>query len=78
MQLYTVRDALAQDLPGTLRRIRALGYRNVELYGFVELADAYRQVLPELGPAAPSAHARLLGADLRPILAAAVAVGSRS
>lgn len=30
LQLYTVRDALAKDLPGTLQRLSALGIKHVE------------------------------------------------
>jgi sugar phosphate isomerase/epimerase len=75
VQLYTVRDALAADLPGTLRRVADLGYRNVELFGFVELADQYSEILPSVGLSAPSAHARLIGEDVAAIFAAAQKVG---
>jgi sugar phosphate isomerase/epimerase len=33
LQLYTVRDRLAADLPGTLRLVAEAGYREVELFG---------------------------------------------
>jgi sugar phosphate isomerase/epimerase len=75
VQLYTVRDALAGDLPGTLRRVADLGYRNVELYGFVDLADQYSELLPSVGLAAPSAHARLLDQDVAVIFEAATKIG---
>ena len=75
VQLYTVRDALARDLPGTLRRVADLGYRNVELFGFVDLADQYSELLPAVGLAAPSAHAGLLGQDVAVIFEAAKKVG---
>jgi sugar phosphate isomerase/epimerase len=75
VQLYTVRDALASDLPGTLRRVADLGYRNVELFGFVDLADQYSEVLPSLGLTAPSGHARLLGQDVAVIFEAAKKIG---
>jgi sugar phosphate isomerase/epimerase len=75
IQLYTLREALATDLPGTLRRVAEIGYRNVEPFGFVEAADQYSEVLPALGLKAPSAHARLLGEDLEPIFAAAKRIG---
>lgn len=75
VQLYTVRDALAADLPGTLQRVAALGFQNVELYGFVELADRYAELLPATGLAAPSAHARLIGEDVEVIFAAATKIG---
>ena len=78
VQLYTVREALASDLPGTLRRVADLGYRNVELFGFVALADQYRELLPSVGLVAPSAHAGLLGQDVAVIFEAAKKIGVTS
>lgn len=75
VQLYTVRDALAADLPGTLHRIADIGFRNVELFGFVQLADQYAELLPAAGLSAPSAHARMLGEDVEAIFAAATTIG---
>ncbi|HEY8718388.1 sugar phosphate isomerase/epimerase [Pengzhenrongella sp.] len=75
VQLYTVRDALAADLGGTLRRVGELGYRNVELFGFVDLVDQYAELLPAAGLLAPSAHARLLDQDVAVIFAAAAKLG---
>ena len=34
LQLYTLRDALAKDLPGTLKRVAAIGYKHVEAFSF--------------------------------------------
>jgi sugar phosphate isomerase/epimerase len=34
LQLYSIRDALAADLTGTLKRIADMGYEEVETYGF--------------------------------------------
>lgn len=78
VQLYTVREALARDLPGTLRRVADLGYRNVELFGFIDLADQYSDLLPTVGLAAPSAHARLVGQDIAVIFEAAKKIGVTS
>jgi len=75
VQLYTVRDSLSADLPGTLARVAELGFTNVELFGFVELADEYAVALPAAGLVAPSAHAHLLGKDLDTIFAAAKKLG---
>ncbi len=33
LQLYTVREQLPKDLPGTLRKVAEIGYREVEVYG---------------------------------------------
>ncbi|MBF4613679.1 sugar phosphate isomerase/epimerase family protein [Curtobacterium sp. VKM Ac-1376] len=78
VQLYTVRDALSADLPGTLRRIADIGYTNVEAFGFVDNADELAAALRDAGLAAPSGHARLLDAgeqDLERIFHASVTIG---
>jgi len=36
LQLYTVRDAIAADLQGTLKKISELGYKTVELAGYAD------------------------------------------
>jgi sugar phosphate isomerase/epimerase len=75
VQLYTVRDAIASDLEGALRRLADIGFRLVEPWGFVERVDEYAELLPSLGLSAPSAHARLVGQELGPIVAAAKRLG---
>jgi sugar phosphate isomerase/epimerase len=75
MQLYSVRESLAQDFDLTLRKIADLGYGNVELFDFVDRADRFAELLPELGMGAPSAHAHLVGEDLAPIFDAASRIG---
>jgi sugar phosphate isomerase/epimerase len=60
VQLYTVRAALARDFDGTLARIAAIGYRNVEFAGYAgRRAEAVSAVLDRLGLSAPSAHVPL-------------------
>ena len=34
LQLFTIRDAMARDVTGTLKRVAALGYEEAETYGF--------------------------------------------
>lgn len=78
VQLYTVRDALSADLPGTLQRIADIGYTNVEPFGFVDNADELAAALRDAGLAAPSGHARLLDAgeqDLERIFHASTTLG---
>ena len=78
VQLYTVRDALSADLPGTLQRIADIGYTNVEAFGFVDDADELAAALRSAGLAAPSGHARLLDAgeqDLERIFHASTTLG---
>ena len=58
LQLYTVRDALAVDLEGTLRSVAALGYREVELAGLPGVtAEAMHASLKRHGLDVPSMHA---------------------
>lgn len=58
LQLYTVRDALAADLEGTLRRVADIGYREVELAGLPGVtAHTLRASLQRHGLEAPSMHA---------------------
>lgn len=74
VQLYTVREALAADLPGTLARLAELGFEQVELFGFVDREAEYAAGLIAAGLSAPSGHARLVHADDP---AAAIAAASR-
>ncbi|PZR51962.1 sugar phosphate isomerase/epimerase [Xylanimonas oleitrophica] len=75
VQLYTVRDHVAADLPGTLARLAEIGFRQVEPYAFVQRADEYAEHLPAHGLTAPSAHVRLVGQDLGPVFRAARRLG---
>lgn len=75
VQLYTVREALAQDLPGTLQRLAALGFTRVEPFDLTARAEALRPALADAGLTAPTAHARVVGADLDAVFAAAASLG---
>ena len=37
-QLYTLRDIMPQDVPGTLRAVAELGYEGVEFAGLLQQA----------------------------------------
>lgn len=64
LQVYTVREAAAKDLPATLRAIAAIGYGEVELAGIPDKPAAeMRTVLDDCGLAVPSMHASM--ADLQ-------------
>jgi sugar phosphate isomerase/epimerase len=79
VQLYSVRNAVQQDLPAALDRLASIGFRAVELYGFVDRAGEYASALLAAGLTAPSAHAPLLAAeDPDRILEAAATVGVRT
>lgn len=64
LQLYTLRAAMRQDVEGTLKRIAAMGYEEVETYGFdpegirfygLE-AKAFAQRLRDHNLTTPSGH----------------------
>ncbi|MBM3908330.1 MAG: sugar phosphate isomerase/epimerase [Gemmatimonadetes bacterium] len=66
LQLYTVRAAMAADLPGTLKAVAALGYREVEFAGYFGRPGAeLRQMLADLALTAPSTHIGLPDAQER-------------
>jgi sugar phosphate isomerase/epimerase len=61
VQLYTVRAAMAKDMPGTLAAVATLGYREVEFAGYFGHTPAeVRTLLGSHGLTAPSTH---LGLD---------------
>ncbi len=67
-QMYTVREAAAQDFLGTIKRVAQIGYTGIELAGtFGVSADTLVQTLQELNLTCTSAHVPL--ADLREDLA---------
>jgi sugar phosphate isomerase/epimerase len=33
VELYSVKDELAKDMPGTLKKVKAMGYGGVEFFG---------------------------------------------
>jgi sugar phosphate isomerase/epimerase len=75
VQLYSVRDQFAADPRGTLERLAAIGFTQVEPYGVVENRAALRDGLPAAGLTAPTAHARLIGVDQVAVFAAAAECG---
>jgi sugar phosphate isomerase/epimerase len=57
VQLYTLRDALSSDVPGTLQRVSDIGYEYVELAGFYgHSASTWKTLLDGLGLRASGAH----------------------
>ena len=60
LQLYTVRDALAKDFAGVVRKVAGIGYVGVEPAGFPGTnARQAASLFRELGLAVPSAHTPL-------------------
>ncbi len=57
LQLYSVRDDCAHDLPGVLRSVAAMGYEGVEFAGFYgHKAEDVRQILDSLNLKCSGAH----------------------
>jgi sugar phosphate isomerase/epimerase len=57
LQLYTVRDALPKDLPGTIKQVAEIGYKEVEVYDFYgKTAKEFGAILKDNGLTAPSGH----------------------
>jgi sugar phosphate isomerase/epimerase len=60
IQLYTVRDAMRRDMPGTLAQIAQIGYREVEFAGyFGRTPRDVRAMLDGNGLTSPSTHISL-------------------
>lgn len=57
IQLYTVRASMATDVPGTLRAIAGIGYREVEFAGYGDHSpQQVRDLLDDLNLKSPSSH----------------------
>ena len=57
IQLYSVRDLMKADMPGTLARVAAVGYKEVEFAGYFDRTPAQvRQLLKQNGLTSPSSH----------------------
>jgi protein-tyrosine-phosphatase/sugar phosphate isomerase/epimerase len=79
VQLYSVRDAAAADLPETLARLAETGWRHVEPFDLTADPRALHEALTANGLRAPSAHASLSdGADLDRVFDAAATVGAQT
>lgn len=78
LQLYTVRDALAADPSGTLRRVADLGLRTVEPFDLVAAVDRLVEPMADLGLAAPTSHVSFVDGGLDAALAAAERLGVRT
>lgn len=60
LQLYTLRDNMAQDVEATLRKVAELGYQGVEFAGYYDWeASKLRALLDELGLQAIGSHVGL-------------------
>ncbi len=78
LQLYTVREELATDRPGVLRRIAGFGYGAVEPYDVRTDPDQLRADLDAAGLAVCAVHAKVLGEDRGALLRGAQTVGAHT
>lgn len=62
LQLYTLRDAMAKDPDGTLKKVAEIGYKEVESFGYADgkffgkTPKEYAAFLKSLGLSTPSGH----------------------
>ena len=80
LQLYTLRAEMAEDPIGTLRRVGAMGFDEVEFAGYHSLSvSEVKSALEDAGLSAPAAHVGLrpLVDDTQRLIDECVAVGHR-
>jgi sugar phosphate isomerase/epimerase len=62
LQLYTIRDAMAEDVPGSLKKVSDLGYKYVELANYADgkfygySPSEFKKMVNDLGMEAISSH----------------------
>jgi sugar phosphate isomerase/epimerase len=71
LQLYTVREQLATDRAGILKRIAAFGYGAVEPFNILDDPAGLRAELDAVGLSACSVHAMPVGENTDAVIAAA-------
>ena len=80
LQLYTVRELMAEDVAATLELVAGIGYREVEFAGYFDVRPAEMQTyLSNAGMTAPSAHIGYeeFAADVGAVIELASAMGHR-
>jgi sugar phosphate isomerase/epimerase len=75
VQLYTVREALAEDFDGTLGKLASFGFTQVEPFALLNFAEELRNGLARNGLTAPTTHVHLLGEDQDAVCALAAELG---
>src|ERR1700761_5149572 len=76
LQLYTLRDELAGDRAGVLKRLAGFGYRTVEPYDVLTDPDVLRAELDAAGLSVCSVHTRPFGDDAEAAFRGVRAVGA--
>ncbi|MGQ8337814.1 sugar phosphate isomerase/epimerase family protein [Sunxiuqinia sp. A32] len=70
IQLYTIRDAMSADTPGSLKKVSDLGYKYLELAGFADgkfygYAPAeFKKLVADLGMKVVSSHTQVEAAGI--------------
>lgn len=70
IQLYTLRDALAADVPGTLKKVSDIGYKNLELAGYADgkfygyAPTEFKKMVNDLGMDVISSHTQVEAAGI--------------
>jgi len=80
IQLYTLREAMSENVPHTFRQLAHIGYREVEFAGYFDHdAEELRRLLDEHDLTAPSSHVplELMQSEPEKTLEFAVALGHR-
>ncbi|WP_091186662.1 sugar phosphate isomerase/epimerase family protein [Paramicrobacterium humi] len=78
VQLYTVRELITKDLPGTLQRLADAGFTRVEPFAFTQF-EGLGDALTAAGLTAPTTHQGFLAdGSIAVVAAAASALGIRS
>ena len=78
IQLYTINDAMKADARGSLKKLREIGYVEVESAGYGSLtAKEFRGLLDEAGLVCPSAHVNFDPDNLNKALDDAHALGAK-
>jgi sugar phosphate isomerase/epimerase len=77
IQLYTINEAMRADPAGALKRLRQIGFAEVESAGFGSLsAKQFRGLLDDAGLVCPSAHLQFDPGNLGPAFEDAHALGA--
>ncbi|MGV8135662.1 MAG: sugar phosphate isomerase/epimerase family protein [Mangrovibacterium sp.] len=70
IQLYTVRDAMAADVPGTLKKVSDIGYKHLELAGYANgkfygiVPTEFKKMVADLGMDVLSSHTQVEAAGI--------------
>jgi len=75
VQLFSVREQLAENFPGTIAALAKIGLTRVEPFGMVDFADQLKAALTDNGLAAPTSHQSLVDVELGRVLDIAADLG---